>query len=68
MAEPNNSHFYACRISGRPPGSPNQLFLLLEAPRHLNKLRTTIVTFKNIALYKFQNSKQMDELAWIEWI
>ena len=45
MGEPETPHFYDFGISGRVPGSQNQLFLFLETPGYLTKSRKPLEAF-----------------------
>ena len=56
MGEPKNPTFYDFGISGRVPGSQNQLFLSLETPGYLNKIKKNPIRFLEILIYKSQSS------------
>ena len=55
MGEPETHHFYDFGISGRVPGSQNQLFLFVETPGHLKEGSIPGTYFAKYYLYKSQN-------------
>ena len=48
MGATETPHFYDFGISGRVPGSQNQLFVFLATPGYLHKLRKHALTFLTI--------------------
>ena len=54
MGEPQTPHFHDFRISGRVPGSQNQLFISLETPGYLKQIKKIPGIFSKILFSKSQ--------------
>ena len=63
MGEPENPHFHDFGILGRVPEPQNQLYLTLETPRYLTKIKKHSwhilenIYFRNLTILKSENEK-----------